>query len=116
MPVAKYFEAISAAQPAPAAGSTARLEPFDFAMLGEKARLGRWQAALSLRLLGPLYALARRFRPVMPLAGFTHVTGAAQVREVLLRTADFIVPFGPEMAELGEGAPFIAALRTSGLP
>ena len=110
MPRVKYFDGIKVAQAAPANGQRQRLEPFDFTLLGEKSRLGQWKAALSLRLLNPLYALSRRFRPIMPLAGFTHVTGAAQVREVLLRSADFIVPFGPEMAELGDGTTFMLGL------
>ncbi len=110
MPTVKYFERIKAAQAAPASERNQRLEPFDFALLGEKSRLGQWKSALSLRLLGPLYALSRRVKPVMPLAGFTHVTGAAQVREVLLRSADFTVPFGPEMAELGDKATFMLGL------
>ncbi len=110
MPKVKYFDGVKAAKAAAATSSTVPLEPFDFALLGATTRLAALRSSLSLRLLNPLYALSRRFKPVMPLAGFTHVTGAAQVREVLLRSADFIVPFGPEMEELGDGTTFMLGL------
>ncbi len=103
----KYYAAIAAAQAAQ--NEPERLEPFDFEVLAAKGLAARLGGAGDL--LAPLYAFSRRFMPLLPLAGLLHVTRAEQVREILLRPQDFEVPFGPEMAELGDGGTFMLGLE-----
>ncbi len=110
MSVVKYFAGIEAAQRATVAVGPTQLDPFDFNVLAETSLWARLKSAITGALLGPLYAFSRAFVPIMPLAGFLHVTRDAQVREILLRPADFRTPFGPEMAELGDGATFLLGL------
>ncbi|MEQ1497394.1 MAG: cytochrome P450 [Novosphingobium sp.] len=111
MPTPKYFAAIETAQHAASAHPPAALEPFDFSVLAPKGKLAALKSNLAGRLLPLVYAFSRRFKPLLPLAGLLHVTREAQVREVLLRPDDFITPFGPEMAELGDGATFPLGLE-----
>ena len=110
MPQVKYFAGIEAAQQATAAAGPAPLAPFDFNVLAETSVLARVKSAITGALLPPIYAFSRAFMPILPLAGILHVTRDAQVREILLRPDDFHTPFGPEMAELGDGATFLLGL------
>jgi Dyp-type peroxidase family len=107
---AKYFEGVKAAQVAQARTHDSGLAPFDFNALAATSPIARAVSALSMRLLGPIYAVSRAFMPVLPLAGLLHITRDAQVREILLRPADFHTPFGPEMAELADGSTFLLGL------
>ena len=110
---AKYFEGIETAQAAQASQRPANytmLEQFDFTALEGSRGLARAMGALTSALIPPIYAFSRRFMPLLPLAGLLHVTRDAQVRSILQRPSDFIVPFGPEMNELGEGATFLLGL------
>ena len=84
--------------------------PFSLEDLATKGWWNATKALLTRKGLPLLYAGARRFKPVMPLGGLIHIARDEQVREVLLRTDDFPVPFGPEMAELGAGATFLLGL------
>jgi Dyp-type peroxidase family len=111
MAEAKYFEGVRAAQVARESNKSAQLDPFDFAVLGEKSAWARFTSSLSQKMLGPIYSFSRAFMPVMRLAGLTHITRDEQVRDILLRPDDFHTPFGPEMAELGEGATFLLGLN-----
>ncbi len=111
MPVAKYFAGIAAAQQRQQDRAAGGLEPFDFAVLADKGRFAALKGRLTRALLPRVYAFSRRFKPLLPLAGLLHVTREAQVREILLRNRDFITPFGPEMAELGQGATFLLGLE-----
>ncbi|MFM5931531.1 MAG: cytochrome P450 [Novosphingobium sp.] len=106
MAEAKYFAGVEAAQGRQAAAGALSLEPFDLRVLDPKGRLARASANLTAAMIPAVYAFSRRFRPLLPLAGLLHVTREEQVREILLRSEDFHTPFGPEMAELGNGAVF----------
>ncbi|MFM5908207.1 MAG: cytochrome P450 [Novosphingobium sp.] len=106
MAEAKYFAGVEAAQGRQAAAGPVPLEPFDMSVLEAKGRFARFSSNLAAALIPAAYAFSRRFRPLMPLAGLLHVTREQQVREILLRSDDFHTPFGPEMAELGNGAVF----------
>ena len=104
----KYFAGIAAAQaqqPEPGA-----LSPFDFDSMITRGWFARLKEAAALRALDFAYPFSRRFRPLLSLGGIVHVTRAEQVREVLARSDDFRVPFGPEMAELGDGPIFLLGL------
>ena len=111
MPKAKYFSKIEAAQKAAKATDGSALEPFSFEVLAPTGHLSALKSNLAARLLPLAYAFSRRFKPLLPLAGLLHVTRDEQVREILLRPDDFITPFGPEMAELGDGATFPLGLE-----
>jgi cytochrome P450 len=106
----KYFDGVIAAQKVQRAKTEQVLEPFDFNVLDAGSRMARLSSTISQKLLGPVYALSRAFMPIFPLAGLLHVTRDAQVREIIMRPDDFQTPFGPEMAELGDGATFLLGL------
>lgn len=110
MPKTKYFAGIKAAQAKQQREPLGTLAPFDFDSIITRSRLARLKEAAALRLLDLAYPFSRRFKPLMPLGGVLHVTRAEQVREVLSRSDDFNVPFGPEMGELGDGAIFLLGL------
>jgi Dyp-type peroxidase family len=107
----KYYAGVKAAQKAQMADPESALEPFNFSVLDAGSRMARLSSAVAQKLLGPIYAFSRAFMPVMPLAGLLHVTRDAQVRDILLRPDDFQTPFGPEMAEMGDGATFLLGLE-----
>ena len=108
---AKYFEGIRKAQEEDAAGGDGG-PPIPFSI--DALRPDSWRARVTGRLtqaaIPYVYALARQYRPVLDLAGLVHVTRAEQVRDVLARPQDFIVPFEPEMKELGGGSTFLLGL------
>jgi Dyp-type peroxidase family len=107
----KYHAGVRAAQEAQLANPINRLEPFDFGLLDAGSSMARISSTIAQKLLGPLYAFSRAFMPVMPLAGLLHVTRDEPVRDILLRPDDFQTPFGPEMAEMGNGATFLLGLE-----
>lgn len=111
MPNVKYFVGIEAAQKVARTEVDAVLEPFALEVLAPKGRVAKLRGNLTTRLIPIIYAFSRRFKPLLPLAGLVHVTREAQVREILLRSDDFVTPFGPEMAELGDGAVFPLGLE-----
>jgi Dyp-type peroxidase family len=111
MAKAKYFAGIKAAQAHAKNNDGRGFEKFDFDRLAPAGKFAQLTGNASLALLGPLYALSRRFFPLLPMAGLLHVSRDEQVREILLRPDDFITPFGPEMAELGGGATFVLGLK-----
>ena len=111
MAKSKYFEGIKAAQAAQLDQNSALLEPFDFSVIGDKGAIKQVIGRITNALIPPVYAFSRRFKPLLPLAGLLHVTREAQVRDILMRPQDFVTPFGPEMAELGEGATFLLGLE-----
>ncbi|MEZ5694860.1 MAG: cytochrome P450 [Sphingomonadaceae bacterium] len=113
MPVSKYPSLHQQSDPNHSRSDTVSFPPgwtFSLDRLEPDSAMGRLAARLTQKAFGPIYAFSRRHRPVLPFAGLLHVTRAEQVREILLRPADFRVPFGPEMAELGEGASFLLGL------
>lgn len=107
MPETKYFAGISTAQQNQTNISEGNLGRFDFASIGPKTRMGRITGKVTQKLIPPVYAFARVFRPILPLAGLIHIARDAQVREILSRPLDFPTPFGPEMKELGAGFTFL---------
>jgi Dyp-type peroxidase family len=107
----KYYAGLKAVQNAAQADRENALQPFNFEALGAGSRTARMASSVAQKLLGPIYAFSRAFMPVMPLAGLLHVTRDAQVRDILLRPDDFETPFGPEMAEMGNGATFLLGLE-----
>jgi Dyp-type peroxidase family len=107
----KYFDGVKSAQASQSDDNKAMLAPFDFTVLGEKGAFRQWIGRMTTAMIPPVYAFSRRFKPLLPLAGLLHVTREAQVRDILMRPQDFITPFGPEMAELGEGATFLLGLE-----
>ena len=111
MSSSKYFDGLRGAQDRTRAAWTGPLTPFAFDTIARDGRFARWRSSLALAALPVIYAAARRFFPVFELAGVTHITRAAQVREVLGRATDFPTPFGPEMAELADGATFLLGLE-----
>ncbi|MCP5397141.1 MAG: cytochrome P450 [Sphingomonadaceae bacterium] len=113
MPVSKYADLHAQAGAGPVRrGEVEFPEDWTFSLdrLEPESAMGRLAARLTQKAFGPIYAYSRRHRPILPFAGLLHVTRAEQVREILLRPADFRVPFGPEMAELGDGATFLLGL------
>ena len=110
MSTSKYYTAVQQAQAAAGALWSGPLPPFEFGSLAPEGRIARFRSRLTQPLLSALYAVSRRFFPVFELAGLTHLTRDAQVREVLGRPEDFRTPFGPEMAELADGATFLLGI------
>ena len=106
----KYHAGVKAAQKAQPSNTASALEPFNFDALDTGSKLTRVKSAIAQKLLGPIYAFSRACMPIMPLAGLLHVTRDAQVRDILQRPHDFQTPFGPEMAEMGNGATFLLGL------
>jgi len=110
MAKSKYFETVDQARSRSHAAWSAPLTPFDFNSIASKGWAAKVSGALAQPALSVIYALSRRFFPVFPLLGLTHVTRDAQVREILRRPDDFRTPFGPEMEELADGATFLLGL------
>ncbi len=110
MSAIKYYAEVEAAQAAQHGQTDGAMPRFDLDVLANKGLLSRLTTVSAGELLAPIHAFSRRFKPLLSLGGLIHVTRAEQVREVLLRSADFTVPFGPEMAELGDGATFLLGL------
>ena len=113
MAKAKYFDGIAAAQARQQRENSDALPPFDFDLIagGTKGGFSRISGAVAGAMIAPVYAVSRRFKPLLPLAGLLHITRDAQVRQILLRSDDFPVPFGYEMNELGGGATFLLGLE-----
>lgn len=107
----KYFQGIAQAQSEQRSLEQIAFERFDLSDLAGKGRFAKISGAITGALIAPVYAFSRRFMPLLPLAGLLHVTREAQVREILMRPQDFVVPFGPEMEELGQGATFLLGLE-----
>lgn len=107
----KYFGGVEAAQGAQNQSPQQMLEPFDFAVIGANGAIAQAMSEFTSGLIAPVYAFSRRWKPLFRLAGLLHVTREEQVREILMRPKDFITPFGPEMAELGDGATFLLGLE-----
>ena len=106
----KYYRGSDAAAKKARQDGRADYARFSLDDLATKGRLDAAKALLTRKAIPLLYAGARRFKPVLHLGGLIHITRDEHVREVLLRTQDFPVPFGPEMAELGAGATFLLGL------
>lgn len=106
----KYFSDTQSDRSGKASDQNAAFRPFDLAELAPQGRMAHFKARMAQAVLPAIYAASRQLKPVMPLGGLIHITRDEQVREVLSRTADFPVPFGPEMAELGAGATFLLGL------
>lgn len=86
------------------------MQRFDLGRLAPKSRGGALVEAVKRASYRPLYGLIQRFTPVASFGGMYHITRDAQVRDVLSRSDDFRVPFGPEMKALGDGATFMLGL------
>lgn len=83
---------------------------FDLERIADEGPWDPLKASLMRKAYGPFYAFSRRFKPVMNVGGLIHISRDAQVRDVLLRSDDFPVPFTEEMHTLGDGATFLLGL------
>lgn len=104
MPATKYYDGIAKAQTSAASANEKTV--FNLSALASNGLKSKLVTTLFNALLGPTYALSRRFFPVFRAAGFYHVTRDADVRAVLSQPDIFAVPFGIEMAELVAGPSF----------
>lgn len=108
----KYYDMILAAQAEDEGHS--KLETFDLDSLAPKTALKRLQSRFARQALKPLLWLAREFRPIFKLSGFTWITRDRDVKQILEHPDLFRVPYGLEMRELAGGADFVLGVDGPG--
>ncbi len=110
----KYYAAIKGAQHKTEADPPDAILPFDFDKLGADS----WRRRAFIWLTGWLFPVVLAlFRAIWPNPKFWRliiVTRATDVRDVLMRTADFEVPYRLEMTELAGGEKFVLGMEGSG--
>ena len=107
MPEPKYRQIFASHEPIELkpTGSAAKIE-----MLAPKSWGARISAALYRRLQWPILRTLQMVKPIADIGGLIVVTREADVRAVLEDTAQFRVPFGPEMKAFAGGATFLLGL------
>lgn len=101
----KYYDTILAAQRKD--GGFSDLETFDLDSLAPRSFVKTLAGRLVRSAIRSGLWLAREFRPIVRIAGFTWVTRDTDVREVLANADAFHVPYGLEMRELAGGSDFV---------